>query len=152
MHKRGSTDKQMQQEPEQHKTRRRSQRFDQEQLSITSNTVWPLLPFLYTVTDLFTTTYICNGLACLLEMCSVSTNGERASPAQQGFQLIGCHFSYTLDKNANIQVQSLPEHQELVHISVHKCITKLSILSICNKYDVNYIYRVCKLKTFLDDR
>ena len=55
-------------------------------------------------------------------MCSVSTNGERASPAQQGFQLIGCHFSYTLDKHAYIQVKSLPEYQELVHISVHKCI------------------------------
>ena len=27
-----------------------------------------------------------------LQMCSVSTNGVRASPAQ-GFQLIGCHFS-----------------------------------------------------------
>ena len=57
-----------------------------------------------------------------LEMCSVSTNGERASPAQQGFQLIGCHISYTLDKHANIQVNSLPEYQELVHTSVHKCI------------------------------
>ena len=29
----------------------------------------------------------------ILEMCSVSTNGERACPAQ-GFQLIGYHFSY----------------------------------------------------------
>ena len=29
-----------------------------------------------------------------LEMCSVSTNGERAGPAQLCFQLIGCHFSY----------------------------------------------------------
>ena len=29
----------------------------------------------------------------VLEMCSVSTNGERVSPAQ-GSQLIGCHFSY----------------------------------------------------------
>ena len=28
----------------------------------------------------------------ILEMYSVSTNGERASPAQQGFQLIGCNF------------------------------------------------------------
>ena len=28
-----------------------------------------------------------------LEMCSVSTNGERASPAQE-FQVIGCNFSY----------------------------------------------------------
>ena len=33
----------------------------------------------------------------ILEMCSVSTNGERASPAQkEGSQLIGCHFSYSL--------------------------------------------------------
>ena len=30
------------------------------------------------------------------EMCSVSTNGERASPAQQGSQLIGCHLSYLI--------------------------------------------------------
>ena len=29
-----------------------------------------------------------------LEICSVSTNGERASPAPQGFQLMGYHFSY----------------------------------------------------------
>ena len=29
----------------------------------------------------------------LLEMCSISTNGEQASPAQT-FQFIGCYFSY----------------------------------------------------------
>ena len=46
-------------------------------------------------------------------MCSVSTNGEQASPAQQGFQLI---FLKTFDKHANILVKSLPEYQELVHI------------------------------------
>ena len=34
-----------------------------------------------------------------LEMCSVRTNGEQASPAQ-GFQLIGCHFSI-IDKHVN---------------------------------------------------
>ena len=34
----------------------------------------------------------------ILEMCSVSTNGERASPAKQGSQLIGCLF---FDKHAN---------------------------------------------------
>ena len=62
------------------------------------------------------------GMYIYLEMCSVSSNGKRASPAQQGFQLIGCHFSYILDKLAHIQVKSLPEYQELVHISVHKCI------------------------------
>ena len=44
-------------------------------------------------------------------MCSVSTNGERASPAQQGFQLIGSHFSYTLDKHTNIQAKYLPEYK-----------------------------------------
>ena len=53
----------------------------------------------------------------LLEMCSVSTNGERAYPAQ-GFQLIGYNFLTIIDKRAHI----FPEHQELVHISVHKCI------------------------------
>ena len=31
-------------------------------------------------------------------MCSVSTNGERTSPAQQGFQLVGCHFSFKSDE------------------------------------------------------
>ena len=47
-------------------------------------------------------------------MCSVSTNGERASPAQ-GFEPIRLSF---FDKHAII----LPEYQVLVHISVHKCI------------------------------
>ena len=68
----------------------------------------------------------CTPLACfarspinvILEMCSVSTNGERASPAQQSFQMIGLKI---LDKHANI-LEYLPEYQELVHISVHKCI------------------------------
>ena len=58
----------------------------------------------------------------LLEMCSVSTNGERASPAQQqGSQLIGCYYLLItlVDKNAHILVQSLPNFQELVHVSVH---------------------------------
>ena len=41
-------------------------------------------------------TYHINKLINILEMCSVSTNGERASPAQQDSQLIGCHFSYLL--------------------------------------------------------
>ena len=37
------------------------------------------------------------GITIITRMCSVSTNGERASPAQQqGSQLIGCHFSYLL--------------------------------------------------------
>ena len=58
-------------------------------------------------------------LIYILEMRSVSTNGERASPAQQGFQLIGCHF---FDKYTNILVKSLPVYQELVHISIQKCI------------------------------
>ena len=61
----------------------------------------------------------------ILEMCSVSTNGERASPVQQqGSQLIGCHFLFTtlVDKHAHILVKSLPNCQELVHISVHKYI------------------------------
>ena len=62
-----------------------------------------------------------------LEICSVSTNGKQASPAQQeGSQLIGCHFSYlctsSVDKHAHILVKSLPNCQELVNISVHKCI------------------------------
>ena len=51
-------------------------------------------------------------------MSLVSTNGERASKAHQGIQLIDLK---TLDKHANI-LESLPENQELVHISVHKCI------------------------------
>ena len=57
-------------------------------------------------------------------MCSVSTNGERASPAQQGSQLIGCQFLVTnlVDKHAHILVKSLPNCQELVHISDHSCI------------------------------
>ena len=59
-------------------------------------------------------------------MCSVSTNCERASPAQQGSQLIGCHFPTTFDKHANILVKLLPEYQELVHISGH------------NKYSYTY--------------
>ena len=59
-----------------------------------------------------------------LEMCSVSTNdGEQASPAQQGSQVIGCLLTI-LDKHANILVESLPEYQELVHISGHECIPK----------------------------
>ena len=54
-------------------------------------------------------------------MCSVSTNdGKRASPAQ-GSQVIGCLLTI-VDKHAN--VKSLPEYQELGHISVHKCIFK----------------------------
>ena len=52
-----------------------------------------------------------------LEMCSVSTSGERACPAQ-GFQLIGYHFLTIIDKHAH----TFPEYQVLVHISVHKCI------------------------------
>ena len=55
-------------------------------------------------------------LARLLQMCSVSTNGEQPSPAQQGFQMIDVK---TLDEHANI-LESLPEYQELVRISVHK--------------------------------
>ena len=31
-----------------------------------------------------------------LKMCSVSTNGEQDSSAQQGSQLIGCNYSYIL--------------------------------------------------------
>ena len=65
--------------------------------------------------------HICRN-CIVLDMCSVSTNGERASPAQQGFQLIGCHFPTTLDKHANILVNFLSEYQELVHICIHKCI------------------------------
>ena len=34
-------------------------------------------------------------LARQLEMCSIAQEGERASPAQQGSQLIGCHFLVT---------------------------------------------------------
>ena len=58
-----------------------------------------------------------------LEMCSIAQEGERASPAQ-GSQLIVCHFLVTnlVDKHAHILVKSLPNYQELVHISVHKCI------------------------------
>ena len=63
----------------------------------------------------------------ILEMCSVSTNGERASPAQQGFQLIGCQFPTTLDKQANIVVTFLPEYQ----ISVHKCIRSTPYVYYC---------------------
>ena len=50
-------------------------------------------------------------------MYSVSTNGERASPAQQqGSQMIGCHFLLTnfIEKHANILLKSLPNCQELV--------------------------------------
>ena len=54
----------------------------------------------------------------LLEMCLVSTNGERASPAQQGFQLIAVIFLTPLISMPK-QVKCLPEYQELVHISVH---------------------------------
>ena len=38
--------------------------------------------------------HLMNESIYILEMCSVSTNGDRASPAQQGSQLIGCHLSY----------------------------------------------------------
>ena len=53
----------------------------------------------------------------LLEMCSVSTNGERVCPAQ-GFQLIGYHFLTIVDKHAH----TFPEYQVLVRVSVHICI------------------------------
>ena len=59
------------------------------------------------------------------EKCSIAQEGERGSPAQQqGSQLIGCHFLVTtlVDKHAHITVKCLPNCQELVHISVHKCI------------------------------
>ena len=52
----------------------------------------------------------------------VSTNGEQASPAQQGSQLIGCHFFLftTADKHANIiLIISLPEYLELVYINAY---------------------------------
>ena len=61
----------------------------------------------------------------MLEMCSIAQEGERTSSAQQqGSQPIGCHFLVTtlVDKHAHILVKSLPNCQELVHISVHKCI------------------------------
>ena len=54
-------------------------------------------------------------------MCSVSTNGERACPAQ-GFQLIGYHFLTIIDRYAH----TFPKYQVLVHISVHKCILILA--------------------------
>ena len=34
-------------------------------------------------------------------------------------------FLTTVDKHANILVKPLPEHQELVHISVHKMYTNI---------------------------
>ena len=58
-------------------------------------------------------------------MCSIAQEGERASLAQQqGSELIDCHFLVTtlVDKHAHILVKFLPNCQELVHISVHKCI------------------------------
>ena len=55
-------------------------------------------------------------------MCCASTNdGGRASSAQQGSQVIICLLTI-VDKHANILHKYLPEYQELVHISVHKCI------------------------------
>ena len=56
-------------------------------------------------------------------MCSIAQEGEQASPAQ-GSRLIGCHFlvATAVDNYAHILVKSLPNGQELVHISVHKCI------------------------------
>ena len=54
-----------------------------------------------------------------LDMCFVSTNGERVSLAQQ---LIGCHFSYTY--------LSILEYQVLVHISDHKCMPTIGLHSL----------------------
>ena len=59
-------------------------------------------------------------------MCSLAQEGERASSAQQqSSQLIGFHLLVTtlVDKHAHILVKSLPYCQELVHITVHKCIS-----------------------------
>ena len=68
-----------------------------------------------------------------LEMCSVSTNGEQASPAQKEAVIFltyhtamrggSCLCRAADDKHANI-FKSLPQYQEVVHISVHKCILK----------------------------
>ena len=64
-------------------------------------------------------------------MCTIAQEGERAILAQQGSQLIGCHFLVTtlVDKHANILVKSLPYCQELVHISVHVFLYRVALSS-----------------------
>ena len=69
-------------------------------------------------------------------MCSVGTNGERASPAQ-GLAVI---FLTTFIKHASILVKPLPEYQELVHISVH--------ISV----HIVYLYRLALAHRLLVDR
>ena len=60
----------------------------------------------------------------LLQQVMVS---ELCSSALQGSQLmirLSFYLLTLIDDHANISVKSLPKYQQLVHISVHKCITK----------------------------
>ena len=51
------------------------------------------------------------------------SNGERASqPSTTGLSADRLSFFLPVDKHATIFVESLPEYQELVCVSVHKCI------------------------------